>query len=286
VYDHYVAQVRRQVEELRQQLSAARATIDGQQRDALKGAALLRATEAERDSFAAGIPLICCDERHEAKVRGLEELLTAGQKATVHWEEAYAREVRAHGATERALAAAEARIAAIRTLHQPDDIGRCAGCRDPRYSLPVTWPCPTTAALDGPAEQSAGPPQLSPASIAAPEPVQPPTLTSMFELAERARAEHDAEQQHLEASIRVTAWVAKLTVRRTEPVEQIAGVPAALARLTATIAELASVTAPTRTAGLVNWLTNAPSLPLVPDESLPAGEVHLRPHPRTAGGPS
>jgi type II secretory pathway pseudopilin PulG len=49
VYDHYGAQVRRQLEELRQQLSAARATIDGQQREALKTAARLRATEAERD---------------------------------------------------------------------------------------------------------------------------------------------------------------------------------------------------------------------------------------------
>jgi DNA repair exonuclease SbcCD ATPase subunit len=241
VYDHYGAQVRRQLEELRQQLSAARATIDGQQREALKGAARLRATEAERDrlkahildidahatpygdlpdepgyvgtylltagalhralgmvghasasceaeaelaslrqryddehatavtrahetervrterdAFAAGIPLICCDERHEAKVRGLEELLVAGQKATVHWEEAYAREVRAHGITERALSAAEARIAAVRALHRPSMSGRdCEGCCD--YSGdPLPWPCPTIAALDGPAEQPAG----------------------------------------------------------------------------------------------------------------------------------
>jgi hypothetical protein len=76
----------------------------------------LAEAQAERDRLAAGMPLICCDERHSAKVRGLEELLVAGQKATTHWEEAYAREVRAHGATERALSAAEARIAAVRTL--------------------------------------------------------------------------------------------------------------------------------------------------------------------------
>jgi DNA repair exonuclease SbcCD ATPase subunit len=59
--------------------------------------------EAERDQFAAGVPLVCCDERHEAKVRGLEQLLTAGQKATEYWEGAYTREVAAHGRTEGAL---------------------------------------------------------------------------------------------------------------------------------------------------------------------------------------
>lgn len=45
------------------------------------------------------------DERHEAKVRGLERLLVASQKATEHWEGAYTREVAAHGRTERALSA-------------------------------------------------------------------------------------------------------------------------------------------------------------------------------------
>lgn len=32
---------------------------------------------AERDRLAAGVPLICCDERHEAKVRGLEGRIAA-----------------------------------------------------------------------------------------------------------------------------------------------------------------------------------------------------------------
>jgi len=231
-----------------------------------------RATPAERLSMAA-YRLELMEIANRCQYSGMHRARLAER-----WDDFMAEKQRAEEA--------EARIAAVRALHQPDDIGRCAGCRDPRYSLPVTWPCPTTAALNGPAEQSAGPPQLSPASIAAPEPVQPPTLTSMFELAERARAEHDAEQQHLEASIRVTAWVAKLTVRRTEPVEQIAGTPAALGQLTATIAELANVTGPTRAPGIVNWLTTLPSLPLVPDESLPPGEVHLRPHPRPVGGAS
>jgi hypothetical protein len=60
--------------------------------------------EAERDQYAAGIPLICCDERHAAKVRGLEGLLAASQKTIKHWEDAHTREVAAHGHTERALA--------------------------------------------------------------------------------------------------------------------------------------------------------------------------------------
>lgn len=37
----------------------------------------LKDMTAERDRFAAGAPLICCDERHEAKVRGLENQLAA-----------------------------------------------------------------------------------------------------------------------------------------------------------------------------------------------------------------
>lgn len=130
VTDHYAEQVRQQLAEAR----------------------------TERDCFAAGVPLICSDERHSAKVRGLEELLVAGQKATTYWEGAYASEVSAHGITERALSAAEARIAAVREVISV--IGE-------RYTIPCTHPDGldfisvgealrrVEAALDGDAEQPA-----------------------------------------------------------------------------------------------------------------------------------
>jgi hypothetical protein len=50
--------------------------------------ARIRELEAERDQFAAGVALICCDERHDAKVRGLEAQLVisraaAGERADI-----------------------------------------------------------------------------------------------------------------------------------------------------------------------------------------------------------
>lgn len=196
----------------------------------------------------------------------------------------------------RALAA-EAQVAAVRAVHRRSTLhdvvsGQAAYCVNCRFA----WPCPTITAIHGtaaPAAVKAMPlmavsreDQGDWARVGLPQQGAVPTLAAMAELAAGARAEHDAEQQHLEASIRVTAWVAKLTVRRTEPVEQIAGAPEALDRLTAAIAELASGTAPTRSAGLVDWLTSAPGMPLIPDEALPPGEIHLRPHPRPADSPS
>jgi hypothetical protein len=59
--------------------------------------------EAERDQFAAGLPLVCSDDRHAAKIRGLEAALLDGVKAAKHWEDAYGREVVAHGQTEARL---------------------------------------------------------------------------------------------------------------------------------------------------------------------------------------
>lgn len=68
----------------------------------------------------------------------------------------YGRQVRKQLADAQAeLAAAEARIAAVRALHHPSMSGRdCESCCD--YSGdPLPWPCPTITALDGPAEQPA-----------------------------------------------------------------------------------------------------------------------------------
>jgi hypothetical protein len=49
---------------------------------------------------------------------------------------------------------AEARIAVVRALHH-DDSGLCAACTS---SHGVPWPCPTVAALDGPADTPAATP--------------------------------------------------------------------------------------------------------------------------------
>lgn len=250
--DHYDAQVRRQRDKAREELAEA---------------------TAERDQFAAGVPLICCDERHEAKVRGLEALLVAGQQATVHWEGAYAREVRAHGATEQALRVVEARIAAVRAL-AADMRTWCSP-----HGIADHYADRIDATLDGPAEQPAGPPRLSPASIAAPEPVRPPALTAMFELAERARQELQAGQRHLEEAVYRRAVLAGLDVHwATCDVQEVAGHPDALARLAASPLYPPPVVQPAA-ADLLR-----PGLPLVPDETLPPGEIHLRPHPRPVDG--
>jgi hypothetical protein len=91
--------------------------------------ALARAATAEavRDQFAVGLPLVCSDARHEAKIRGLEQLLTAGQKTVEHWEGAYTREVAAHGKTEGAVSRVRAEceriVAEVYGQHDEDDNG-------------------------------------------------------------------------------------------------------------------------------------------------------------------
>jgi hypothetical protein len=92
----------------------------------LNGALQRAATaEAERDQFAAGMPMVCSDGRHAAKVRGLEQILTAGQKATEYWEGAYTREIAAHGLTEGALSRVRAEceriVAEVYGQHDEDD---------------------------------------------------------------------------------------------------------------------------------------------------------------------
>lgn len=43
--------------------------------------------EAERDRLAAGVPLVCCDERHEAKVRGLEARIASALAVVDRFDE-------------------------------------------------------------------------------------------------------------------------------------------------------------------------------------------------------
>jgi hypothetical protein len=94
-----------QLHDLRQQLKTAEDELQERRGQAEQHRADLARVTAERDQFAAGVPLVCSDDRHAAKARGLEQLLTAGQKATEYWEGAYTREVAAHGQTGAKLAA-------------------------------------------------------------------------------------------------------------------------------------------------------------------------------------
>jgi hypothetical protein len=119
-------------------------------------------------------------------------------------------------------------------------------------------------------------PQFGPTVM--PEPVQPPTWAAIAELAERAQAGHLVEQQRLEQVITARIEAAGLTVVRTDPVEEAAAHPAAIHRLRTEVFRHAL---PTNVGGQIGQITG---LPCVPDESLPPGEIHLRPHPRPAGG--
>jgi hypothetical protein len=102
-------------------------------------------------------------------------------------------------------------------------------------------------------------------------------MAAMLELADRARAEFLAEQLRLEHAIVTAIQGAGLTIVRTEPVQQVAANPAAVHRMRT---EIFQQSAFPRALGQIGSLTD---LPVVIDESLPPGEVHLRPHPRPGG---
>jgi hypothetical protein len=174
----------------------------------------------------------------------------------------------------------EAQLAAVRALHH-DDYGLCHACTG---SHGVPWPCPTIAALDGPkapAEVKSMPLMaVSQEDVADWAPVglprQPaaPTLAAMAELAAAARAEYDAERRQLETAITTTVQKSGLAIVRTDPVEQVAAHPAAIHRLRT---EIFQCSAPSRQPGQIGRLTD---LPVIPDDTVPPGEIHLRPHPR------
>jgi hypothetical protein len=102
-------------------------------------------------------------------------------------------------------------------------------------------------------------------------------MAAMLELAERARAAFLAEQLRLEHAIVIAIEGAGLTVVRTEPVQQVAANSAAVHRMRTEIFQQSVFP---RSLGQIGSLTD---LPVVVDEALPPGEVHLRPHPRPAG---
>jgi hypothetical protein len=354
--DHYGAQVRRQLEELRQQLSAARATIDGLQREALKAAARLRTAETElaearswaRHGYEIGqrhcgwtdhgvapawltdgwpphidtcqhLTALDAAEAELAELREGEEpyedervLPTPGQwiwlwnratpaerlvraeQAIADWQTARQAPFREERIEELSAGCgqlswavnlqreraehAEARIAAVRALAERGGIYVDGARRIIANQV--------LAALDGPAEQPAVPAQLSPASIAAPEPVRAPTWSAMTEMVERARFGFLVEQLRLEAAIVTAVQDAGLTIVRTGPVEEVAAHPGTVNRLKTVVLGCfervgASVGGP-----LPGPVTRVTGLPVTADHSLPPGEVHLRPHPRPAGGPS
>lgn len=137
MYDHYGAQVRRQLDELRQQLSAGRATIDGLQREALKGAARLRTAETElaearswaRHGYEIG-QRHCGWTDHGVAPRWLTEGWPPQIDTCQHLTE---------------LAIAEARIAALRALAESWER------EHPRFGIGAQ----VLAALDGPPDTSA-----------------------------------------------------------------------------------------------------------------------------------
>jgi hypothetical protein len=102
-------------------------------------------------------------------------------------------------------------------------------------------------------------------------------MAAMLELAERARAESLAEQLRLEHAIVSAIEGAGLTIVRTEPVQQVAANPAAVHRMRTEIFQQSVFP---RALGQIGSLTD---LPVIADEALPVGEVHLRPHPLTTG---
>lgn len=121
-------------------------------------------------------------------------------------------------------------------------------------------------------------PQFAPTAM--PEPVQPPTWTAMAALAERAHAEFLAEQLRLEHAITTAIEGAGLTIVRADPVQEVAAHPAAIHRLRTEVFHRGLPS------GLPGQIGQLDGLPVIPDESLPPGEVRLRPHPRPADGAS
>jgi hypothetical protein len=105
------------------------------------------------------------------------------------------------------------------------------------------------------------------------EPTQPPTMAAMLQLAARARTEFLAERARLEHAITTSVEAAGLPIVRTDPVEEVAAHPDAIHRLRS---EIFDQQTPDPLLGRIGSLTG---LPVIADDALPPGEVHLRPHP-------
>jgi len=266
------------------------------------------AVVAERDEYASGIPLICGDSRHDAKVRGLEARIA---KAI-----SYARFIDKHG-TDNEAGMAKNFLGhltgnfdgAADTCPSAVKVEAVRALADQLIATGSTWDGNEPGVghdlleiLDGPeAPVAVKAMPLVPVShedmedraISSPaaRPATPaPTLAAMVELATAARAEHDAEQRQLETAITTIAQKAALTIVRTDPVEQVAVHPSAVAALRAEIQSdrpshhmwQAGITqhSPFASDYLAPGLYA--NLPLIPDDTVPPSEIHLRPHPRPA----
>ncbi|MGW2371738.1 hypothetical protein [Kitasatospora sp. NPDC001683] len=187
---------------------------------------------------------------------------------------------------------AEARIAAVRELHQPD--GRQLGTRnDGAYGLvdpacaacgaegmATPWPCPTIRALDGVTTDTAG--NVTPLQfrqVGAP-PTQLPaaSIPQLADLYATITAQARVEAATREAGISAALTDAGFTVVRTQPVEQIAAEPATLGQLHKRLTS----TLPSQLGRHPGQIGNLTGIPAIADSTLPTGEIHLRPHPKPA----
>jgi hypothetical protein len=97
-------------------------------------------------------------------------------------------------------------------------------------------------------------------------------MADMLQLAEQVRVAYEAQRAMLLQALTSTVEAAGLTAVREEPVEELAACPAVVEQLPT----LFHASPFPRFLGQIGSLTD---LPVIADESLPPGEVHLRPHP-------
>lgn len=160
------------------------------------------------------------------------------------------------------------------------------GVNDPAVSstAAAAEPCTGRPGFCRPCRTLHSVPQFGPTVL--PGPVAPPTLAAMAQLAERAHAAFLVEQLQLEAAIVTAVEAARLTIVRSGPVEEVAAHPGTVSRLKTALWGCFERPDVPSTPGLPSPVGRLTDLPVIADWSLPAGEVHLRPHPRTTTGPS
>lgn len=179
----------------------------------------------------------------------------------------------------------------------------CSRCRDQKivpdwsnwdqyHGEPKPKPCPDCAALDGPAEQPA-------TAVALPRPEHMLNLVDVHSDADRAAwRQAEAERWAPVATIladlakpptwdasaeRARSAAGRAMFHATPPVEEVAGHPDMLAAWLAGMRDRRAVDGVTP-----EWLglIEHEGFPVVADDTLPPGEIHLRPHPHPADGPS
>ncbi|MFE5582527.1 hypothetical protein [Kitasatospora sp. NPDC056531] len=136
------------------------------------------------------------------------------------------------------------------------------------------------AALDGATTNTATsitPPQLRQAGEIPPQPPAAP-LPQLATLYATITAQARTEAAKREVKISAALTNAGYTVVRTQPVEEIAAEPATLVRLHKHLTS----TPPSRLGVHPGQIGDFTGFPAIADNTVPPGEVHLRPHPKTA----